>query len=562
DVVKQVQLVSGVRTVTAYVARPAAVTALIRKHYQGDMAAFAMLLSGIGAPADAQMSGGVAYYDPDNRKDAIPLDLGPDPGVESAFRDPPPKPAPPAVPPPPPTQTARRRPVSITIEAPDIPADYKAGVQETADTFSTKDMLEVLNVMVALLEQGRNELRGHSAQVARLCKRLCERIGLTEQQMHGVLAAAYLHDVGKAGAYHLTPLNVAQYEGHRLQAQKTHLNPVRMLESVKLPEEAVNALRHLYERFDGNGFPDRLGGKDIPLGARMLAIVETYTDLTTHAKNPYRKVLPAKEACDVLDRYANTFFDPSLVELFKNVVLGDDLKAKLLKDRPTVLVVDADVEETTVLELRMIEHGYEVVIARSANDAESRLSQGGIDALLTEVELAPFDGFELAKRARGINRDLPILFLTRRSDRETVDRGFEIGAADFVVKPASPDVVAAKMRQILSSPARRGAARGVSGSLSEMSLPDVVQILSNGRKSGQLEIRAEGQKGLIMFSEGAIWNASFGSHEGEEGFYAMLLLVDGEFTLDLSVKPTERAIEKSTESLLLEGMRRLDEGRR
>ncbi|MEM9194212.1 MAG: hypothetical protein AAGF12_33865, partial [Myxococcota bacterium] len=80
DVVKQVQLVSGVRTVTAYVARPAAVTALIRKHYQGDMAAFAMLLSGIGAPADAQMSGGVAYYDPDNRKDAIPLDLGPDPG--------------------------------------------------------------------------------------------------------------------------------------------------------------------------------------------------------------------------------------------------------------------------------------------------------------------------------------------------------------------------------------------------------------------------------------------------------------------------------------------------
>jgi len=123
--------------------------------------------------------------------------------------------------------------------------------------------------------------------------------------------------------------------------------------------------------------------------------------------------------------------------------------------------------------------------------------------------------------------------------------------------------VAAKISQILErATTQTGTARGVTGSLQEMSLPDVIQILSNGRKSGRLTIRANGTSGEVHFAEGSIFEATFGDLLHAEAFYAMLLLTEGEFSLDPSFVPGVNAINLPTESLLLEGMRRLDEGMR
>ena len=101
---------------------------------------------------------------------------------------------------------------------------------------------------------------------------------------------------------------------------------------------------------------------------------------------------------------------------------------------------------------------------------------------------------------------------------------------------------------------------GVSGSLTEMSLPDVIQILSNGRKGGRLHVSSGGKVGEIHFKEGQIHNARFGELAGEDAFYAILVLSEGDFSLDPSFTPTERVIHASSEGLLLEGMRRMDEG--
>jgi hypothetical protein len=123
--------------------------------------------------------------------------------------------------------------------------------------------------------------------------------------------------------------------------------------------------------------------------------------------------------------------------------------------------------------------------------------------------------------------------------------------------------VAAKARHILDGAATpKAGPRGVTGTLQEMALPDVIQILSNGRKSGRLTIEAEGTAGEIHFGDGAIFDARFGAADGEEALYAMLLLSEGDFVLDPSYRPATNVIKQATESLLLEGMRRLDEGRR
>jgi CheY-like chemotaxis protein len=186
---------------------------------------------------------------------------------------------------------------------------------------------------------------------------------------------------------------------------------------------------------------------------------------------------------------------------------------------------------------------------------------GHVELLICEVDLPPHDGFEFVASLRALpqGNDLPVLFLTRRADRGAVDRGFELGAVDYIIKPASPDVVVAKARNVLSRASEKRPTRGVSGSLGEMPLPDVLQILARTRKTGALRIVADNHKGEVQLAHGEVHQAHFRGLVGPEAVYALLALVEGEFVLDPTFTPNTRMIFDSTEQLLLEGMRRLDE---
>ena len=522
---QEVQLVSGAKEVRAFVGRPRAVRAAIAKAYNGDIHAFANL----DREAHQQFTNMLDVYERQLVTDeSMALSLA----KEGAPRE-------------------------RVLE----PQDLERGASGARGALG-ESFLEMLNVLVSLLENGRPDLRGHSAHVARLMKKICERIGLSELQKSALMVAAYVHDLGKMGTYHLTALNVAEYEGHRTSAQKLHHAPLRLLEAVELPRDCVQAVSGMYERFDGKGLPSGQRGKEIPLGARVLAIADTYADLTQNPRNPFRKTLTPAQACEVLHRYRDSIFDPNLVDLFKHTVTGDDLKARLLANRHRALIIDADPEETTVLELRMIEQGFEVLQARSSDQALKLLQREEIELVISEVDLKPDDGFALLALARRSpwGNGLPWVFVTSRSGRADAQRAFELGALDFVVKPVSADLLVAKAKQIIERAATTSGRRGVSGSLQEMGLPEIVQVLWHGRKSGSLKIRSSSDAGEIHFVGGSIHNAMWANLRGEEAFYAMLRLKAGEFALDPNHRGSEQVITASPEALLLEGMRRLDEG--
>jgi response regulator RpfG family c-di-GMP phosphodiesterase len=334
------------------------------------------------------------------------------------------------------------------------------------------------------------------------------------------------------------------------------------METVKLSQDTLEALEFMYERFDGAGIPGQRSGKEIPLGARLLAIADTYADLTRNPKNPFGKTLDPAEACGVLKRYTPSIFDPNLVELFKQTVTGDNLKARLLANRHLALLVDLDPEETTVLELRLVEQGFEVRLARSVETALKELAGGQVDVVVSEIDLGARDGFTLLAEARGQTwgKQLPWVIMTKRTSRQDADRAFELGADDYVTKPVSAELLVTKLKQIIERRGRSGTLRGVSGSLQEMSLPDIVQVLWHGRKSGSLKIVTAQGSGEIHFVEGHIYNALFGKRRKSDAFYAMVSIQTGEFALDPSFIAPERLMDESPEGLLLEGMRRLDEG--
>lgn len=543
--IDELRLMPGVKEVRALVARPAAVRAAIAKAYHGDSSGFSALLRGLGGAAE------LLHADPFERSAAYGAHAqAPSDSVL------PPASTPPAAPPPPPGAHAT---------APSVPQAAQTPPPAPASMMpptSTHEFVELLNVLVSLLENARQDLRGHSATVARLMRKTCERIGLGPGHVAAFVAAGYLHDLGKFGTYHLTALNVAEYEGHRIAALKVADVPAHLMQSVGLAPETIAAIGAMYERYDGQGFPNGQAGKEIPLGARVLAVVDTYADLTQNPRNPYRKILRPAEACEVLAQYRGAVFDPNIVDIFRQAMTGDDMRAKLLADRHQALIVDSDPEETTVLELRLIEQGFEVKIARTAAQAKRDLEAGEIAVVISEIDLEePDAGLNL--RADGLKagwaRDLTWVILTGKSDRQSAQRAFDLGVDDFISKPASTDIFVAKLRQLIERRAARSGGRGVAGSLAEMSLPDMVQILWHGRKTCALKIQAQGTAGEIHFAEGQVVNAKFAALAGEDAFYKMLTLHEGDFRLDPNFTPGPRSITASPEALLLEGMRRLDE---
>lgn len=528
---QDVQLASNAKEVKAFVGRQRAVHAAINKAYSGDIHAFAVL----DRAAHAQFT---------NMLDVYERNLVDEESLASAL-------------------AAERAGRERTLTRGDIEQGTAAAMPGVSTRGVSIDaFLETLNVLITLLESTRADLRGHCALVARLMRQVSERIGLAEGERNAAIIAGYLHDLGKMGAYHVTALNVAEYDTHRAAAHKLYTAPTRMMESVGLASEAARAIEHMYERYDGTGFPGGTSGKEIPIAARLLAIADTYADLTQNPRNPYRKLLPAVQACQVLARYRGTVFDPNLVDVFRMMVTGADLRARLLATRHRVLLLDPDPEETTVLELRLLEQGFEVVAARTVDEAFKIISHGDVELVASEIAIGGDDAIGLLARVRREEwgHRLPWVILTGRAAGADAQRAFAAGAADFVTKPCSADLLVAKIKQILTREAGESArARGVSGSLTEMSLPDMVQVLWHGKKTGALKIRSAGRTGEIHFVAGNIYNALWDQHRGEEAFFAMLRLREGDFTLDPNFEAPQRVIADSPDGLLLEGMRRVDE---
>jgi hypothetical protein len=154
---------------------------------------------------------------------------------------------------------------------------------------------------------------------------------------------------------------------------------------------------------------------------------------------------------------------------------------------------------------------------------------------------------------------LPWVIMTARSSSADAKRAFDLGASDYMTKPVATDLLVAKLKQIMEREARSRAPRGVGGSLTEMGLPEIVQVLWHGRKTGSLKIRNGGDQGEIHFVEGSIYNALWGTLRGEDAFYAMVNLTEGDFNLDPSFEAPQQLVHASPEALLLEGMRRMDE---
>ncbi len=230
-----------------------------------------------------------------------------------------------------------------------------------------------------------------------------------------------------------------------------------------------------------------------------------------------------------------------------------------------LLLVDSDAKSLRVMEVSLKKAGFQVTTAIHGKDALEKVQISPPDLVLSETRMPEMDGLELCKVLKSDDRfrHIPFVFLTNQKAVESKVRGLEQGADDYLTKPIYIKEVVTRVRMILQKvekdrSERKETKNGFVGNLSDMGVVDLVQTFEIGRKTGSIKLEGE-RAGVVYFKEGRVVDSELGRLRGENAFYRMLNTFEGKF--EVSFVPVERPerIEVSTQGLLMEGMRRLDE---
>jgi two-component system cell cycle response regulator len=176
------------------------------------------------------------------------------------------------------------------------------------------------DVLLRALQERTPELAERHAAVARLAEAIGERMGLPAEERVQLRQAAELHDVGKLGL----PEEILRKPGPLDPEEWTFVrrHPLigeRIIAAAPALSAAAKLVRSTHERLDGTGYPDGLAGEDIPLGARIIAVCDAFTAMTS--PRPYAPQLTVAQALVELRQGAGSQFDPAVVGALSELVV-------------------------------------------------------------------------------------------------------------------------------------------------------------------------------------------------------------------------------------------------
>jgi two-component system, cell cycle response regulator len=192
---------------------------------------------------------------------------------------------------------------------------------------STAARSQAGEVLLRTMHAKQPDLDARASTIADLAARVARRLGVEGEALDEIARAAQLHDIGKVGI----PDAILNKSGDLSESEWEfiHNHPIlgeSILHGAPALRTVARLVRASHERWDGSGYPDRLRGEQIPLGARIVSVCDAYEAMTT--ERSYRTTVTQATACQELLRCAGTQFDPAVVDAFVAVIEGDDVDAE------------------------------------------------------------------------------------------------------------------------------------------------------------------------------------------------------------------------------------------
>jgi putative nucleotidyltransferase with HDIG domain len=194
-----------------------------------------------------------------------------------------------------------------------------------------------LIALVTALDAREHDTGLHSLRVKEYAIKLAAGLALDFKQINIIGKGLLLHDIGKIG----TPDNILLEKGslskeERYIIQQHVETGRRILNSVPFFKDAASIVYSHHERYDGSGYPNGLKGEQIPLGARIFAVVDVLDALTSN--RPYHKKITCKEAVEIITNDSGKHFDPNVIDAFLRTPCDEwDRISMNLSERSTML---------------------------------------------------------------------------------------------------------------------------------------------------------------------------------------------------------------------------------
>jgi len=182
---------------------------------------------------------------------------------------------------------------------------------------------KAITTLISTLHGRSKQEENHAHRVSELCKSMGKALNLPETEIEELTTAGLLHDIGKIAIEESLLSKPETLTDNEWEEVRRHSEiGYRILSTVNNMSQMAEYILAHHERWDGKGYPKGLKGEDIPLQARIIHIAEAYNDMTS--ARSYRNTLSIKEAVIELQKNAGFQFDPELIKVFIEKILGKD----------------------------------------------------------------------------------------------------------------------------------------------------------------------------------------------------------------------------------------------
>lgn len=194
-----------------------------------------------------------------------------------------------------------------------------------ANRITLDDLHDMVDALSRALEAKNAHMCGHSERVAELSLIISQRMRLSKKEQKRVHIGAHLHDIGKIGI----PDSILNKPGKLTDSEFAIIRQHPeiggdIVSKVKVFHSVVDIVRHHHERFDGKGYPDKLCGAEISIGARIVAVADAFDAMIS--MRSYRPPLNVREAMEELVRCRGSQFDPGIVDVLKSLITNNELE--------------------------------------------------------------------------------------------------------------------------------------------------------------------------------------------------------------------------------------------
>ena len=197
-----------------------------------------------------------------------------------------------------------------------------AGKLQKANENVTEMFTSTIKALAAAIDAKDTYTKGHSERVTEYAVKVAREMGLSGDEVYHIMFGAILHDIGKIGIDERILRKPESLSRSEYRVIKRHPEiGAGILSSIRVLEPVIPIVLHHHERFDGRGYPAKLNSDEIPVGARIVAVVDAYDALTSN--RPYRSSTASHFAVEALRQEAGQQFDPKVLKALEKVLIAE-----------------------------------------------------------------------------------------------------------------------------------------------------------------------------------------------------------------------------------------------